>query len=267
MTTDQRELGTEVASVGEASPETQEEGQSPDVPGHALTPLERALERGLDVDVIERMVALQERREERDAEAAMAEALAAFQADCPEIPKTGKAEVRKNGQLQYTYQFPKLDVAAKIIRPHLAAHGLSYVHDAEIDGNSVAITCTLQHVLGAKRTATFRGPLDKSGGKNPIQEVASAQSYGRRYSLFNVLGLTAGEDDDGVGAGGQEVQTITDQQLATLNTLAGEADADIKAFCEFMAVDDMAAIPARQFRFAENVLKEKIERAKKEGDE
>lgn len=253
MSTEQKEAGREVATVGETSPVR--------ASGADLTPLERALERGLDVDVIERLVALQERREERDAEAAMAEALAGFQAVCPPIPKTATAEVRKNGTKQYEYHFAPLDKIAAVIRPHLATYGLSYVHDAEVDGNGVSITCTLQHVMGAKRTATFRGPIDTSGGKNPIQQVASAQSYGRRYSLINVLGLTTGDDDDGVGAD-LPVEYIAAEQAAALDDTADEAGVDKAAFCNWLGVESIAAIPVQQYERAKKALDKKLADAK-----
>lgn len=263
MSTEQQEMGVEVATVEERAVARQEGA----TPGEGLTLIERALDRGVDMETIERLVALQERKEARDAERAMTRALAAFQAECPPIPRRGEGKVMKNGQFQYSYTFAKYDDIAPIIRPFLEKHGLSYTHDSTQGNNEIEVTCTLRHTAGAKRTSTFRGPFDNSGGKNALQAVGSSRSYGKRYTLTDVLGLSAEEDDDGEGSHGQEVQTISEQQLATLNRLAGEADADIKAFCEFMAVDNMAAIPARQFRFAENVLKEKIERAKKDGAE
>ena len=228
-----------------------------------LTPLMRIALENDRVEALERLVDMIERREKRDAEMAMAEALAGFQAACPDIPRTGVAEVRKNGSLKYTYDYPKLDVVARTIREPLAAHGLSYSHDAEIDGNTVAVTCTLRHVAGAMRTATFTGPIDTSGGKNPIQQVASARSYGRRYSLMDVLGLAAGEDDDGAAAGApaEEVKTITEKQAADLDVLIDEVEADREKFLEWIGAESLADIPARDHKRAKRALERKREGA------
>lgn len=255
MATEQ--TGMEITQAGERLPAESE--------GQALTPLERALERGLDVDVIERLVALQERREERDAEVAMAEALAAFQAECPPIPRTGTADVMKNGQRQYGYTFAPLDEILRVIRPVLAKHHLSLTFDTEVGDGWVKQTAKVQHKDGGVRTATFSGPFDNSGGKNPLQAVGSSRSYGKRYAAADVLGLATEEDDDGVGSHGPEAPTINKKQLAALNKLADEAGANKAKFCEIMAVESMADIPAAQFKLAELTLRKKIEQ--KEADD
>jgi len=216
-----------------------------------------AIRERVPVEVLERLVALQERVTARNAETAMAEALAAFQATCPPIPKTITAEVRKNGVKAYEYQFAPLDEVVRVIRPHLTRTGLSFVHDSTVDQKSITVTCTLQHVEGAKRTATFHGPFDESGGKNAIQQVASARSYGRRYTLMDVLGLTtAGEDDDGQG-GKEDVPLITQEQGDELLALASEVKADVRRFVEFLGVEDIRHIPAARFVEAKGALEQK----------
>ena len=238
-----------------------------DGPEQVTSLVQLAIEKGVDVAVLERLVALQERVTERNAELAMAEALSRFQEECPPVPRVGTAEVKKNGVKQYEYHFAPLEKIAEVIRPFLQKHGLSYAHDAEVGNGSVTVTCTLQHVDGAKRTATFTGPFDNSGGKNPLQAVGSARSYGRRYTLIDVLGLMTEEDDDGVGTSrAGEVKAISEAQLKKLNDLADQAGADKAAFCRLMGVGSMAEIPAVQYKLAELTLKKKIEAAK-EGDD
>lgn len=209
-----------------------------------------AIERGVDVEVLERLVALQERVTQRNAESAMAQALALFQEECPSIRRVKTATVMKNGVKQYDYHFAPLDEIARVIRPVLAKHGLSYTHDGSIAGNEVETVCTLQHVEGAKRTATFRGPIDTSGGKNPIQQVASARSYGRRYSLMDVLGLTTEEDDDGHGAGEGTGQTISEPQEADLRALMREVKVDEQKFSAWLkksvGVEKLSEIPVER---------------------
>lgn len=217
MTTDQKEIGMEVASVGETS------SARVDQPDEPMSLVQMALERGVeDVEVIERLVALQERVEERNAEKAMARALAKFQAECPAIPRVATADVRKNGQKVYDYTFAPYDQIVRVIREPLANNGLSYRHDVKVESGQVTVTCTLQHDDGATRTSTFEGPTDTSGGKNPLQAVGSSQSYGKRYTVTNVLGLATEEDDDGKGAHRQEVQTLDDEQIAAVDALLDE---------------------------------------------
>lgn len=221
-----------------------------------------ALEKGVAVEVLERLVALQERVTDRNAEMAMAQALAAFQDECPPIRRVNTATVTKNGVKQYDYKFAPLEEIARAIRGTLAKHGLSYSHDGAVTGNEVETVCTLRHVEGAKRTATFRGPIDTSGGKNPIQQVASARSYGRRYSLMDVLGLTTEEDDDGHGAGGETAaaEPITEGQEADLRALIREVGYNEKKLCEWLKVQKLAEIAEGDYRRAVDALERRRRR-------
>lgn len=218
-----------------------------------------AVERGYPVDVLERLVALQERVTQQNAEGAMAQALAKFQEECPPIRRVKTAEVTKDGRKQYEYKFAPLEEIATTIRPVLARHGLSYSHDATLHQNAVEVVCTLLHVEGAKRTATFRGPIDASGGKNPIQQVASARSYGRRYSLIDVLGLTTEDDDDGraAGDGGDDEDKVTDSQAADLRALMREVKADEGKFLRWLKVGSVEDLPAARYREAVTALEQK----------
>ena len=212
--------------------------------GQAMALVRMAIEQKVPVEVLERLVALQERVTERSAEMAMAQALAAFQAECPPVPRVSKATVMKNGAKAYEYHFAPLEEIVRVIRPCLTAHGLSYTHDARVESGAVEITCTLQHVEGAKRSAKFTGPVDNSGGKNPLQGVGSARSYGRRYTLIDVLGLTTEEDDDGVGAHRQSEppETITDKQAADLDALIDEVGADRAKFLRWLRVESLSQL-------------------------
>jgi hypothetical protein len=123
----------------------------------------------------------------------------------------------------------------------------------------VRTVCTLHHIAGAKRTATFFGPIDASGGKNPIQQIGSARSYGRRYTLMDVLGLVTEDDDDGRGA---DPVPCTDEQLATIRDLLTESGADEAAWLKYMGVEAVADIPAARYPEAVASLKKKAAKAK-----
>ncbi len=213
-----------------------------------------AIEQKVPVEVLERLVALQERVTAQNAEKAMAEALAAFQAACPSIGRTKTAEMKKDGRKLYEYQFAPLDEIARVIRPHLANAGLSYTHDGEVTDRTVRVTCTLQHAEGATRTATFTGPIDTSGGKNPIQQVASARSYGRRYTLIDVLGLTTGDDDDGQSAGSKEPETLSEAAAADMEALADEVGINKPKFLKWLGVESFGEIRIVDYPRAKDAL-------------
>lgn len=209
--------------------------------------LRLALERDGGIDVVERIVALREREQERQAEAEMAEALAAFQAACPSIKRTADSHHGK---------FADYGSIVRVVRPIMAVHGLTFTHDSSDDGKEVTITCTLRHVAGATRTATFTGPYDASGKKNPLQARASARSYGKRYTLSDVLGIATEEDDDGDGAGGS-VEFVTESQAADLEAVAEEVGIDVPAFFAWFGVKSWDEIPAKRVKEASDAIERK----------
>jgi hypothetical protein len=213
--------------------------------------LRLALEREGGIEVVERIVALREREQERRAEMAMAHALAAFQAERPPIKRTGKG---------HHGPFAPLEEIVRTVAPFLAEHGLSFTHDGSATNGEVTTTCTLRHVEGATRTATFTGPIDKSGGKNPIQMVSSARSYGRRYTLIDVLGLTTELDDDGQSAGSPP-GTVTAEQAKDLEALAKKAGIEVSAFFDWLGISEWGEVPEDRYVEAHQVLTRRAKKA------
>lgn len=251
---EQVELGTALAEREDAGvPEQVANGAAVGMDeGNEL--IRFALDKGADVEVLERLVALQERVADRHAEMAMAQALAAFQAECPPVPRTATGHQQN--------KFAPLDEIARTIRPHLANHGLSYTHDSAVDGSQIEVTCTLRHVDGATRTAKFRGPFDNSGGKNALQAVGSSRTYGKRYTLTDVTGISTEDDDDGAGAGTPH-ERITDKQLADMEALIEEVGASRDGFVKWLEkkinrdLGGLADLPAKDYRDAVRALEQK----------
>ena len=226
--------------------------------------MQQAIETG-NLDALERLQAMQERWEDRQAEKALHEALAAFQASVPHIKKERTAGERAGAG--YGYSYAALDDIERAIRPVLAEHGLSYTHDIAIDGADMTVTCTIFHVDGAKRSSQWVGPASGDGKMNAIQKVGSATTYGRRYSLINALGLTTTDhDDDGAGSFQQPTGPIDEDQLRTLTARCAEVDADVRAFCGVLGVQALAELPADQFGRAMVLLQKKAAQKAAKGD-
>ena len=215
-----------------------------------------AIDKGVDVAVLERLMALQERVSDRNARAAFDEAVAAFQASCPPLHKSVGVDYTTKSGVRIKYNFAPLDTIARTTRPHLAAQGLSYSWDSVVESGEAVVTCTLHHVAGHSRTATFRGAIEGAGSPqmNAMQKAGAALTYGQRYSLIQVLGLTTADDDvDGGQSGGE---SISEEQLADLESLLEEVKADRARFLEYMGVEAMAGIPATDFRRACKALEQ-----------
>lgn len=151
----------------------------------------------VDIDKMERLIAMQERVQARDAEVAFSEAFAALQPELPAITKGG--QIVHKGQI--ISEFAEWEDINKAITPVLSKHGFSLSFKPCDVGGKVAVTAILRHRLGFKDEATLPLPTDTSGAKNAVQGVGSTLTYGKRYTAVLLLNITTeGDDDDGSAA-------------------------------------------------------------------
>lgn len=98
------------------------------------------------------------------------------------------------------------DLAAVVdaIRRPLADNGLSYTQTTEIREGGFVLVTTLRHSSGQWVASEY--PLPSAAKP---QELGSALTYARRYSLSAIACIAADEDDDAEGAekGGQTAST------------------------------------------------------------
>jgi hypothetical protein len=216
--------------------------------------IQTALQTGIKPDDLGKMLDVWERMKDREAKTKFAAALLAFQNSCPTIARNKHA-----GNDRFGYDYATLDYIASVIRPHLDQQGLSYQFDSSIDNGMVRVTTIIRHTGGHEERTTFSAPIDPKASMNDPQKVASATSYARRYGLMLALGLaTGGEDDDGKAAGSKY---ITEEQVSTLTDLIADSGADLPRFLNFMAVDQLAHIAARDYGKATRALRARKERA------
>ena len=238
----------------------QMETQAADVSG--LVKL--ALEGGPSVEVLERLVALQERVTERNARMAYIEALSAFRAACPPIPKTREntqfSKVNRAG-VKVAAMYAGLEDIERVARPVAAANGLIWTWDTTVDDTMMHITCKVLHVDGHHETATVSMPHESKAGASAQQKYAITQTYGMRYSLIAALGITTADADTDGNVPGQASETITDEQVADLTSLAQEVKADLPRFLKYMGVAAMGDITTGEYARAKKALEDKRKRA------
>jgi len=154
-----------------------------------------AIEKGVPIDVLERLLAMRERLQGEQAEIEFREALSNFQSECPVIVKR-KEVYDKYGKLRYRYA--PLDDILKQIKPYLKENGLSYDIDTQITSNPSGITTIVKicHKLGHSKTTTFNVPVDKDSYMSEPQKWASAQTFSKRYAFCNGFGILTGDEDD-----------------------------------------------------------------------
>jgi ERF superfamily len=212
--------------------------------------LRLAVESKVPVDTIERLVALKERMDARSAASEFNNALASFQAECPSIKKTSTAKITTRSGGDYGYKYAELDQIARVIRPIIQRHGMSYSWDSEMLGDKIVCTCTVRHLAGHSQSAKFVCPTDSSSAMSGQQKHAAALTYARRQSLIQVLGLTTTDDDTDAAT----QQKITDEQAFNLEDMIADSGADRTKFLAYMGVARIGDILASDFKKAHTAL-------------
>lgn len=215
-------------------------------PAQQMTLLERAIAANQPIEVLSRLMDLQERSDQRHARQAFDAAISAAKGEIPVIIKNREGH---NGK-----RYADFAAIARAVDPILGRHGLSYRFRTE-QTDRIAVTCVLSHEAGHSEETTLSGPPDTSGAKNAIQSIGSTLSYLQRYSLVQMLGLAAAEDDDGHAAG--DGGTITNEQADELRLLAEEVKADLGKFQTYLKVPSLHALPAKDFDRAKAALEAK----------
>lgn len=214
----------------------------------------------VDIDKMERLLAMQERIVERDAKIAFIEAKRAMRPELPVITQRGKIIIRdkndRNKIIQET-SFALFEDLNEIVMPIVTRHGfdISFRNGTAPDGK-VRVTTVLTHSGGHAEETYFDLPHDSSGSKNAVQAIGSSTSYAKRYGLLAILNITTkGEDDDGVKGGA--APGLTERQVGDVLALAQEVKADVPRFLKYMKADSIEAIPAGDYQRAISALEAK----------
>jgi hypothetical protein len=215
-------------------------------PARAVTPMDmlnRAVESGAGLEMVEKLMSLQERWETGQARKAFDRAIAAAKAKITPIQRNAKGHNDK--------RYADFAAIAKVVDPILSEHGLSYrFRTAQSD--RISVTCILSHEDGHSEETTLTGPADSSGNKNAIQAIGSTLTYLQRYSLVQMLGLAAAADDDGKAGAG--VATITQKQADDLTDLIETKGASRSAFLKWAKQERFEDIPADQYEACLNAV-------------
>ena len=219
--------------------------------------MEMALGQGPDgVEALERLVALQERTDDRNAQRALTLALGAFQAACPHIRQSKTAKIATKSGSNYNFTYAPLDEITRTIQPHLRAQELSFSFDSKTDGKEMHVVCRVSHSHGAYVESRFTCSTESESKRSAAQDAGAALTYAKRQALVAALGLTTTTADiDAIDAG--DVTPIDTDQLVELRNLLQTKDVDIDRFLALLAVESLDKIPAVQFKSAMTLLRAK----------
>jgi len=185
----------------------------------------KALEKESPLDVMEKLMAMRREMQADMARVSYYDALAKFQAACPDIPRTKKVFNKNNTHL---YSFAPLDVIVAAIKTELEVNGLSYTVETEQDSESVTAICITHHRDGHSEKSRFTVPIDKGAPlMNAAQKVGAARSYAKRYAFCDVFGiLTCDEDNDANTPGKPNAQNRESVKMPTERKAPPNAEAE-----------------------------------------
>lgn len=179
---------------------------------HPLAILQQAVEKGASIEQLTALMGLAERYEVNQDRKKFREAMAAFKQDPPKIDKNKHVEFKTDRGVT-AYDHATLDNVCEQIVKRMADAGITHRWVPSQKDGLITVTCYLSLGVYTEETPLSSG-ADTSGGKNPIQAIASAVSYLERYTLLAATGIATGlPDDDGEG-------TITDDDQEVVQAIS-----------------------------------------------
>ena len=188
-----------------------------------ISMLERAaLNPDVDIEKMERLWAMKERMDNKEAEKSFNTAMAKAQSEMGSVSADAANPQTKSRYASYA----AIDSA---VRPIYTQYGFSLSFDTgQVDGENVLIICHVGHSDGHSRDYKVIMPTDGKGAKGhavmtKTHASGAAFSYGSRYLLKMIFNISIGDEDvDGNELKQIYADVITDEQVAALRSLISE---------------------------------------------
>lgn len=224
---------------------------------HARNPLDLiavAIERGVDPDQLGKLMDLQERWQEHEAEKAFAAAMNACQREMPVVLRSKAAD---------RYKYAPLEEVKRAVVPVALKHGFSMsfgTTDSHL-ADHYRVVMELRHTGGHLRTYHLDLPADTAGKKQPVQAVGSTFSYGERYLTCKVFNVAiAVEDNDG----GAPLAFLSEDQRQQVDSLLERSRVSVPKFLAWLGVSSRENIPASRFPDIIRELEKKLPKESRE---
>ncbi len=236
------------------------------LPPPTLTPmalLQNAISQGIDPDKLGKLMELVEQWNRDRAAEQFANAITAFQRECPMI---GKKRDAKDKEKNVMYSYAAFEDIWRVAQPILARHAISVTFDTCPAEAMLSVTCKVRVGIHVEASSLVLPIPPATARCNATQAFASAVSYGKRYALTAALGIVTTDDDNDAQT---LTETLTDEEQIELEELcqnrldATGRKANVEKFSAIFGGTSFATIPRARFKDACAALQNDIDAARK----
>jgi hypothetical protein len=194
-----------------------------------------------NIEVIERLMALRDREEDKRKEQEFNAAMSTAQAEMRPV-----AADANNPQTRSRYaSYLALD---RQMRPIYTRHGfgLSFNTAEPPSPDFVRVICDVSHKSGHSRRYQVDMPSDGKGAKGgdvmtKTHATGAAMTYGQRYLLKMIFNIAVGEDDDGRYASKPRVTQAQADTIRDLLESTGKSRDKFLKWAKVEKIEDLAA--------------------------
>lgn len=197
------------------------------------------------VSVLERLMALQERNQEKAAEQEFARAFAELQKDMPRVQAIKAVDQKADGTCRY--RFAPYEEIMKQARPLLSAHGFSLSFDTDWQDTRIVVSCKLLHKGGHFQVNKFAARGGKGPpGTNEAQADMAVKTLAKRGALCDALNIVVEHDLDGDDARTLGA-SITSSQAAEINEIIKHTKPNVANLLAWAHAETVETIPSNRF--------------------
>lgn len=154
-------------------------------------------------ETIEKMLDIQMRIMHKQSEINFNTAFSEMSREMPLIKKNKRS---------HTATYATLEEIIHVTRPILSKFGFSISFENEQGADrSITVKCVLMHKEGFSRKTSITLPcVEVNKGMNPMQAIGAAITYGKRYTITEILNIGTYEDDNN----GYSKKTLSNERFA-----------------------------------------------------
>lgn len=208
----------------------------------------------VDMDKMERLLAMHERMEAREAEKSFNAAFTKLQSELPII--VAESVIPNRGKYQRLEDIMEKDGVRKLLHNN----GFSVSFTQEMKENRVFVTCHLAHIHGHSRDYVY-GVRVSGKADTETQADCKASTTAKRNALVQALGLTIRQDvlneENDAALEGDPIAFITPAQADELERRVSETLSDRAKFLKYAGATKFSEIRASKYDELDATLRRK----------